>query len=304
MKTPFQLRSKYYLASILAILASLILPATAHATCILSIEPVRDQILMRVNPLETSAARDRIEVRVFNKGDTACAGSLETALQGDIFGLRANEKAQSIAYQLIDDRNQSDITPRAGTSLTGLSNGQIHLAPGERSLELISVYITPSELASQGLYTQLVELSVVGPDGIALGTKPILIGVEIVPSAIIGIKGAARRSDSGVEVNLGELTPGRKNLPLTLYVHSTGGYRVSVSSENGGRLKHQSSAWFVPYDLTMGRHRLRLSAPDGFEVPSQQARFDDYPLEVEISETEGKRAGSYRDTVTFTVATL
>ena len=85
---------------------------------------------------------------------------------------------------------------------------------------------------------------------------------------------------------------------------STGGYRVTVSSENNGRLKHKDAQWFVDYRLTLGRHSLDLSSPDGFEIVSNRARFDNYPVKIEIGETAGKRAGNYTDTVTFTVAAI
>jgi len=37
---------------------------------------------------------------------------------------------------------------------------------------------------------------------------------------------------------------------------------------------------------------------------SRRARFDNYPVRIEIGETADKRAGGYTDTVTFTVAAL
>src|SRR3546814_6879431 len=50
-------------------------------------------------------------------------------------------------------------------------------------------------------------------------------------------------------LDLGTLEPGIRDLPLTLYVLSTGGYRVSVASENQGRLKLAGGQWFVDYRL-------------------------------------------------------
>ncbi len=288
----------------LAALSLLAVPSAAYAACDLSVEPLRDQVLLRLNTLEAEAAHERIEVRVSNKGDAACIGAITASLRGDQFGLWSDSRRQSIAYRLVDERTLKDITPRSGSDLGTVSNGAIKLGPGESSIEFISFNAMAPETISQGRYTQIVELGIVGRDGISMGANPITLAIEITPSAVIGIKGSVSNARGSAVVELGELSPGRKNLPLTLYVNSTGGYRVTVSSENSGRLKHESSPWFINYELRMGHYPLHLSRPDGFEVSSRVARFDDYPLEIIVGKTEGMRAGRYRDTVTFTVASF
>src|SRR3546814_967706 len=90
------------------------------------------------------------------------------------------------------------------------------------------------------------------------------------------------------------LEPGPRDLPLTLYIVSTGGYRVSVASENQGRLKLVGAPWFIDYQLRLGRHDIDLRSPDSFEVVSSHARLDNYPVKIEIGETADKRAGRDR----------
>lgn len=279
-------------------------PSAAHAVCNLSIEPVQDQLIIRHNPLEAGAAYGTVEVNVINRGDSECVGRLGASLRGEPFGFASDNGAASIPYQLVDEKGSSDITPRAGRNLRGMGGRAIRLMPGERSMELLSIAAAPDSATSQGRYTQSLDLNVSGDDDMLLGTKPLTLGIDILPAAMIGLKGQLARARGTNSVDLGELSPGAKNLPITLYVISTGGYRVSIASENQGRLKHESAQWFVDYRLRLGRHDLDLTSPDSFEIVSNRARFDNYPVRIEIGETAGKRAGGYTDTVTFTVAAI
>lgn len=282
-------------------LAALI-PTPASAACVLVVEPVQSQLILRHNPLEATTAQGMIEVNVVNRGDSECVGTLGASLRGEPFGLYSNPGSQAILYQLVDEKGRNDITPRNGQNQLRRGERFVRWAPGEHSLEIVSVAAMPSSTASQGRYSQSLELEVVGGNGMILASRPLTLGVEIIPAALIGVKGQLARSRGANIVDLGELERGPKQLPLTLYVVSTGGYSVSATSENQGRLKNDNGQWFVDYRLRLGLHNLNLSAPDGFTIVSERARFDNYPVAIEIGETAGKRAGGYRDTVTFTVA--
>lgn len=292
-------RWPYLCAASLALAA--FAPGAAQAACTLSIEPSQDQLIVRHNPLETDAVQGTVEVSIVNRGDSECVGTLGASLRGETFGFRSDNGGLPILYQLVDEKSRNDITPRAGRNLQRQGGRAIRLMPGERSLEILSVAALPDGSLSQGRYVQSLDLNILGGDGMPLASRPLTLGIDIIPAALIGIKGQLGRART---VNLGELEKGPKDLPVTLYVLSTGGYRVSVSSENNGRLKHRDAQWFVDYRLTLGRHALDLSSPDGFEIISNRARFDNYPVKIEIGETAGKRAGGYTDTVTFTVAAI
>lgn len=279
-------------------------PSAAHAACNLSLEPVQDQLVIRHNPLEADSVYGTLEINVTNRGDSACVGRMGSSLRGEMFGFGSEDGAAWIPYQLVDEKSGSDITPRAGRNVRGMGGRMIRLMPGERSMEILSVAAMPDSATSQGRYTQSLDLNISDDDGTLLGTKPLTLGIEILPAAMIGIKGQLARARGTNSVDLGELSPGTKNLPVTIYVISTGGYRVSVASENQGRLKHESSQWFVDYRLRLGSYDINLSTSDNIEIVSARARFDNYPLQIEVGETAGKRAGTYIDTVTFTVAAL
>ncbi len=279
-------------------------PGAANAACVLSIEPTQDELVIRHNVLEPGAAHGTIELNIVNRGDSQCVGQLGASLRGEQYGLRSARGAQPILYQLVDEKSRNDITPRAGRNLERMGGRMIHLLPGERSLEVVSVTALPDETTSQGRYVQSLDLSVTAANGMSLGTAPLTLGIDIVAAALIGVKGEVSRVRGGLSIDLGELEPGERQLPVTLYVFSTGAYRVSVSSLNQGRLKHESAQWYVDYRMWLGRQTLDLSAPDGFDVVADHWHFDDYPVRIEIGETAGKRAGEYMDRVTFTVAAL
>ncbi len=287
-----------------AVCVAALVPVAAQAACTLSVEPVQDQLIIRHNPLEDGAAFGTVEINIVNRGDGECVGRLGASLRGEPYGFRSDNGTAAIPYQLVDEKGSNDITPRAGRNIQGMGGRLIRLMPGERTLELLSIAAAPDSATSQGRYTQSLDLTVSGDDGMLLGTRPLTLGIDVLPAAMIGLKGQLARARGTNSVDLGELVPGTKDLPITLYVISTGGYRVSVVSENQGRLKHENAAWYVDYRLRMGRFDLDLTSPAGFEIVSNRARFDNYPVRIEIGETAGKRAGGYMDTVTFTVAAL
>ena len=128
--------------------------------------------------------------------------------------------------------------------------------------------------------------------------------LDLAAAAAIGLKGEFSRPNGTPVIDLGELTEGPRPLNTALYVHSTGGYRVSVTSANRGRLRQGATAWYVDYNLKVGAQDINLQRTDTINVVSQTARRDDYPLTVRIGDVSGKRAGEYSDTLTFTVAAI
>lgn len=279
-------------------------PSAANAACTLAIEPTQDELVIHHNVLEPGAAYGTIELNIVNRGDSECIGRLGASLRGEQYGFRSDSTAPPIPYQLVDEKSRSDITPRAGRNLDRAGGRMLRLAPGERSLEIVSVTALPDEATSQGRYVQSLDLTVTAESGMSLATVPLTLGIDIVSAALIGVKGEVSRVRGGLSVDLGELEPGVRKLPVTLYVVSTGAYRVSVSSLNQGRLKHVNAPWYVNYRMWLGSQSLDLSELDGFDVPSAHWHFDDYPVRIEIGETDGKRAGNYVDRVTLTVAAL
>lgn len=278
--------------------------AAAQQQCSLAVQPAEDQWIIRYDPFAGDALQRQFDVSVVNVGDRPCAGAVRAELSGEEYGLRQPGGQDRVAYALIDERHGADLTPRTGENAPRLNAHPVQLRPGERALLRFTFAADPSGTPSQGLYSQNVRLLLENANGMVAGEHPIVLGLEVVPAAAMGLKGQFQRTDGVARIELGELTPGPRPLTAALYVMSTGGYRVSIRSANSGRLRLGSSDWYVDYTLGLGDRRLDLRDPESVEVVSTRARSDDYPLSIDIGSVAGRRAGDYTDVVTFTVAAL
>lgn len=284
--------------------AVLFAASPAHADCQLAIDPVQDEWTVDYDPFTADAAERTFDVAMTNTGDTACSGILRVDLRGMPFGLSNGENSQRVVYVLAEDRTGADLTPRSGQSLRRGARQAVNVAPGERALMRFTFAALPEEILSSGLHSQDVFLSMEDARGLPLGEQPITLGVQVASAAMMGLKGEFRRSNGIARIDLGELTAGQKPLATSLYVLSTEGYRVTVRSENEGRLRLGASEWYVDYGLAIGSRTMNLATEDSFSIQSRRARADDYPLTVRIGNVAGKRAGDYSDVLTFTVAAI
>ena len=280
-------------------------PALAQGQgCRLSVESGADNWAMRYDPFDQDVAVQEFDVAVVNQGDAPCTAVSRVELRGEQFGLTHDAGGQRMAYALVDERGGADVTPRAGQSARRIGVRPLKLAAGERGLMRFSFTAAPSETLSAGLYSQNAFISLETPEGQTLAEKPVTLSIEVPSAAVMGLKGEFRRTGGTATIDLGELTQGVRQLRTTLYVLSTAGYSVSVSSENRGRLRQGASEWYVPYALALGDRDMDLGRGGRLDVVSRRARLDDYPLTISVGPTAGKRAGDYSDILTFTVAAL
>lgn len=287
-----------------AALASTLAAGSAKADCLLSIQPGQDQWLINYEPFAQDEAARSFDVAVINQGDTACSGTLSVDLRGERFGLGQAGSTNRVPYALIDESAGSDLTPRAGQSARRLNARPVNVGPGERSLLRFAFAASTDDLISSGVYSQEAFISVQNDKGLPLAERSVNLAVNVIPAAVMGLKGAFQRNNGVATIDLGDLVAGTKSLDTALYVLSTGGYNVSVSSRNQGQLRQATGNWSIVYSLIVGEHGMNLSAPRDFSVPSNVARFDNYPLSVNIGSIAAKRAGVYSDTITFTVAAI
>lgn len=276
----------------------------ALANCQLTIEPGQDEWLIRYDPFTQDIAQRQFDVSLLNRGDTPCEGVIRTDLQGEQYGLTQPGGGERIAYALIDERGGGDITPRAGRNARRLDARAVSIAPGERAL--VRFTFAPDTVAqlSAGNYSQNVFLAVEDAAGGALAQRPVTLSLNVISTALIGLKGQFQRSNGTARIDLGELQPGPRSLRTALYVLSTAGYSVSITSDNAGQLRLGQSDWYVDYSLALDNKRMDLRTVSTVTQTSRRARADDYDLSVDIGSVEGKRAGEYSDTLTFTVAAL
>lgn len=283
---------------------ALALAGTASADCRLTIQPTQDQWLIRYDAFTDEGAQRQFDVALVNQGDTACNGSIRIDLRGEPYGLSRNGEPERIPYALVDERSGNDVTPRAGQNARRLNARPVDIAPGERALVRFTFATATDAALGEGVYSQDAFISVDAPDGTPLAERPVALAINVVPTAVMGLKGAFQRSNGVARIEIGELTEGVRSLSTSLYVFSTGGYSVSVRSSNQGRLRLGSSEWYVAYGLLVDDKSMNLGQGDRFEVVSRRPRADDYALSVNIGDVRGKRAGNYTDVLTFTVAAL
>ncbi|MNJ28833.1 hypothetical protein D3C77_233840 [compost metagenome] len=277
--------------------------ASAQAKCNLTMDTGSDQWIIRYNPLEDDAAVRDFDLALVNSGATPCNGRFQVALRGEPFGLGAPSTNVRVPYAMRDEQSGADLTPRAGTS-GSVTGSQIHVPKEGRELARIRVAARPPANLAYGRYSQTAYIALLAANGDVHAERPVTLVLEATAATVIGLKGEFIRQNGVPTINLGDLSQGARVLNSSVYVHSTAGYRMSVTSENLGKLRQAGTPWFIDYGLRVGTRNINLSAPDSLEVVSSQARRDDYPLTVWIGDTTGKRAGDYSDTITFTVAAI
>lgn len=298
------LSKSFAAAAVLGLSALIPDQASAQDKCNLTIQPALDQWVIRYNPLEDEVAQRTFDVMLVNSGATPCNGNILASLQAEAFGLASPGGANRVRYTLVDvDYGGVDITPRSGESARR-SGTSISIKQGEQLPARITFAAFPEAGVAQGRYTQVANLFVEQANGTIHATRPVTLVLDLAAAAAIGLKGEFSRPNGTPVIDLGELTEGPRPLNTALYVHSTGGYRVSISSANRGRLRQGATAWYVDYNLKVGAQDINLQRTDTINVVSQTARRDDYPLTVRIGDVSGKRAGEYSDTLTFTVAAI
>ena len=134
------------------------------------------------------------------------------------------------------------------------------------------------------------------------GRGCIVLGIDVLPSARIGLAGAYRMSEGHAVVDLGELRPGVAPVPLQLRVASTGSYDLSVTSANSGRLRLGSSEWYVPYSLAIGGNAINLTGARTISGSTNgNLRRDALPIQFLIGDISDRRAGVYSDVVSISV---
>lgn len=278
--------------------------AAAQAKCALTIESPLEQWTIRYNPLEDDVAQRQFDISLVNNGGTLCNGNIIAFLQNEPYGLRGAAGAPAVRYALVDETYGGvNITPVTGQR-PRRRGASVSVKQGERMPARLTFAAFPEVATAQGRYSQVVQLFLQQDNGQVHAVKPVTLVLDLAAAAAIGLKGEFSRPNGTPIIDLGELTEGARPLNTALYVHSTGGYRVSVTSANRGRLRQGATAWYVDYNLKVGAQDINLQRTDTINVVSQTARRDDYPLTVRIGDVSGKRAGEYSDTLTFTVAAI
>lgn len=246
------------------------------------------------------------DVSFLNTGGKVCNVRLGMDTIGQPYGLGSEAGlAARLPYTVVNETLNADITPFLGTSGKPAETGkQLQVKPGERELVQFSFAVDPSGVTGDGRYSQTVNLRAEEANGTLAGERPVVLSLDVTPSAVLGLKGAFTRTNGGARIDLGELTEGPMNPPVAVYVYSTRGYRMSAESRNNWRLTLSgASEWSAPYRLSLGGKP--IGAGDTVDVHAGAGlREDSYAVGLVLQDVSRLRAGLYTDLVTLSVAPL
>lgn len=274
--------------------------------CQLRIDPQSSQwIIAAYDPFSGERATGSFQVTYVNDGDRTCRGDVSVRLNGEPYGLESTtvSSAARLPYVLVDEFEGRDLTPYGGVALGQTPRQQLVVESGQRVIRRYSVSVDDRNLGADGLFQQTVSFAVVRPNMMVEAERQVTLALDVRPSAVMGLAGTFTRRGGVARIDMGELSEGAVSLPVSLWVRSTRGYRVDVSSENRGRLVSGSRGWSVPYSLSLGGERIDLGDPSALRSsPGGGLRDDNYPLVLQIGSVDGARAGRYSDLLTLTLA--
>lgn len=236
-----------------------------------------------------------------NDGSAECSFVPVFELDQPPFGLTKGT-GKPIRYALLNMTDTLDVTPRASRSARTLSQRAIALAPNETRTVLYKLVANPDDVKEAGTFTQSVTLEAQDTTFRSLGGTRLVLGLNILPSARIGLAGAYSMSNGHATVDLGELREGPAPVPLQLRVSSTGRYEINVNSANAGRLRLGTTGWYVPYSLAIGGRTVNLAGGSVPGQPEGEERSDALSMTFTIGEVDGRRAGTYSDVISISVA--
>lgn len=236
-----------------------------------------------------------------NDGSGECRFVPTVQLDKPPFGL-SKGSGRPIRYVLLNLTDTQDVTPRAGRTQRRVSQAKVVLGPNEVHTVVYKLAANPEDVTNAGTFTQEVTLEAEDETFKILGGARLVLGLNVLPSARIGLSGAFTMNDGHAVVDLGELREGPAQVPLMLRVSSTGRYEIGITSANAGKLRLGSSDWLVPYAVAIGGKPINLSAIDTI-TGSAGANLhpDSLPIQFFIGDVSNRRAGVYSDIISISV---
>lgn len=262
-------------------------------------------IIQGYDPFDSGIPEGTFSVAFTNEGANDCRFVPVFQLDQPPFGL-SDGPGKPIRYALLNITDSQDVTPRAGRSQRTLSQAEVVLAPRETRTLIFKLVAAPEDVTSAGTFTENVTIEAQDSNFRILGGTRLVLGVNVLPSARIGLSGAFTMNNGRALVDLGELRPGLAPVPLNLRISSTGKYEITVTSANAGRLRLGASEWYVPYALAIGGSSVNLSGIGTVSSTAKSGRGggirqDSVPIEFTIGDTSGRRAGTYSDVISVAV---
>lgn len=292
-------------ASVVALLSA---PVAAQRVqpnaCALTIQSsTANWFIQGYDPLATAPPIGSYDVTFVNDGGSACAFDPVFMLDQDAFGLTPDNRQSRVAYTLLDIFSNTNATPVSGMTVNTATRRPVVVQPRSQQMVRYQFAVDETGLVADGLYSQRLTLSAVQRgSGDVLATKSLVVGVNVLPSAVIGLSGQFTRVGGQALIDLGELREGQAPVPLQLRVSSTRPYQIQFDSLNKGRLSLDGTRWQIPYSISVDQKSLSLASTAVYDSPHFGINADVLPLRFIVGNVAGVRAGTYSDTLTVTVA--
>ena len=288
--------------------AALPAPVTGgtHA-CSLDIQasPGSTWLVRGYDPFGDTTATGTYSLTFRNQGSETCRFTPVFRLdRGEAFGLSSGS-GDRLDYVLRDTTRGINVTPQPGrASLIG-SRAHVEIAAGGQLTLNYQFAVVDPNIRRDGDYMQNVNVEAEQADLNVITGTSVRLGLEVLPSARIGLAGAYVMNHGQALIDLGDLQQGEANVPLRLRVNSTRGYKLSIASLNRGRLRLGGTGWYVPYALRLGNHGVGLAGDAAVNVPGgSQPQMDVLPFHFEIGDVSDRRAGTYSDVISISIAPL
>jgi hypothetical protein len=254
------------------------------------------------DPFSGTAPEATFAITFTNEGSGECQFAPVFRSDQPPFGL-SRGTGRSIGYSLLNLTETDDVTPRVGQAQRGLSDAEGVLKAGQSQTMLFKFVVHADDIRESGTFTEDVTVEMQDDRFRSLGGTRLLLGINVLPSARLGLSGAFTMNDGHAVVDLGELRQGPAPVPLQLRVSSTGRYTISASSANAGRLRLGGTDWYVPYEVAIGGNALSLSGAGTVAAPAGDSfRRDSLPIHFMIGDVSDRRAGIYSDVISISVS--
>lgn len=265
----------------------LALPAQAYAVCSLEIQRV-DAPSARIDPFDRRRPSALISVDVFNSGTDACDGVVE--LSDTAAGQTGLAWREGIGLEFFEKLRIA--TPSTGS----LAIQSARIDPGTTRTFSFTPQLSFRGAPSRGdrFFELTATLLGEGP-GTAKSRLSFDLDVEVVAATSLTLAGmSADRT-----LYLGDLRPGAVGT-ATFYAQSNGPFRINVTSQNQGKLKHDEDrnlegiAYQVAADGGMSNLSQPLSIFFQAATPLLGKRLD---LTVRTPPSPLMFAGTYKDVI-------
>ncbi len=279
-------------------------PASApmQTDCLIRMTAAPSTWMLRgYDPFGGETPQATFNVTFINDGGSECHFSPSFELTQQPFGM-SKGTGKPVGYALLNLTDSVDVTPRAGSTFRTASQRELVLAPNASKTMLYKLVANPEDVGDAGVFTQDIRIEAQDRSLRPLGGTQIVVGLEVLPSARMGLSGSYSMSGGHAVVDLGELSPGPVPVLLHLGVSSTGQYDLQVTSANAGKLRLGASDWTVPYSVAIGGNAVNLSGIDRLAGPTGNgSRRDSLPIQFTVGDVGDRRAGIYSDVLSISV---